>query len=221
MLARTLRRFGMTRVIHRIFVTASLALSAGAESAHADFYALDGRFQCLSDARAVCYDARTSRPAATPTAQAETPNEPAAAARESAPPPNPIASPTTARAPVSDPILEIAARIKSKRPADDDIAVLKRAAAAHDPRAIELLAWCTLRGIGTTRDATAAFLLYGEAAASAVPHARENQAAIYTQVLSSEERQRILQMEATPSSARRVPDQLSANDKAPPPTSGP
>jgi hypothetical protein len=206
----------MSRVIH-IIVALPLALALSERPAHADFYALDGRFQCLSQSRAVCYDARPSRAASAPAAT-EAPETAALAAPAQAETPQPAfiaPSPAPTRSLAQpDPMLEIAARIKAKRPAADDVAALRRAAAAGDPRAIELLAWCALRGIGTGRDPMAAYLLYGEAPANAVPRARENQAAIYTQLLSSEERQRILAYEATPPSARSLSDLASAGDAA-------
>jgi TPR repeat protein len=90
--------------------------------------------------------------------------------------------------------------------------MLRRAATAGDPRAVELLAWCTLRGIGTGRDPLQAYFLYGKAASLDVPHARENQTLVYERSLSSGDRERILEMEAAPPPA---PGILSAADEAP------
>ena len=49
-----------------------------------------------------------------------------------------------------------------------------------------------------------AYLLYGKAAAAEVPRARENQVLIYDAMLTSDERQRLLEFEAT-RAVRRVP----------------
>ena len=92
--------------------------------------------------------------------------------------------------------------------------MLRRAAAAGDLRAIELLAWCALRGIGTSRDPIAAYFLYGEAAAGDVPHARDNQALIYERSLTPVQRQRVLEIEAKPQPARRALGSLTAADFA-------
>lgn len=195
----------MKRLIHRISFALPLAFELVPCPSHADFYALDGRFECLNQPRAVCYDARPSRVVSLPATKPEAPEPVSIAAPEPKPPaaaPAPSSPAPTRSGPAHDPIIEIASRIKAKRPAGDDVAALRRAAASGDPRAIELLAWCALSGIGTGRDPLAAFFLYGEAAASAVPRARENQAAIYTQLLTSEERQRILEIEATPPADR-------------------
>ena len=197
----------------RIAATAlTLAAALAASSARADFYSLEGRFQCLDRPGAVCYDAT---PSLEPPLPAQRPPPPAqkvtAPQPHQAPPPAPALS-TAAPPQPKDPIVAAAARIKADRPAAGDLDLLRRAAAADDPRAIELLAWCALRGIGTSRDAVAAFFLYGEAAANAVPHARENQAAVYERLLTPEQRQHVLDIAAAPHSAERVKDfLLSAN----------
>lgn len=192
----------MKRLIHSI-ILAPLALSAlVARPAHADFYALDGQFECLSEAKAVCYDATPSR-AATAARRPDGADTASVAASSSSLSSSAAMQPAPERGKVTlDPIVEIAARIKEERPAAGDLAALHRAAAAGDPRAIELLAWCALRGIGTERNPVAAYFFYGEAAAAAVPHARENQAAVYSQSLSADERQRVLKIEAMPQSRR-------------------
>jgi TPR repeat protein len=190
----------MQRLIHSI-ILAPLVLVA--RPAHADFYALDGPFECLNQAKAVCYDATPSRAAAQPQRRTDASGgAPDAAASASLSPSAATQTASEHRGTTLDPIIEIATRIKEKRPAADDLTALHRAAAAGDPRAIELLAWCALRGIGTERNPVAAYFFYGEAAAAAVPHARENQAAIYSQSLTPEERQRILKIEAMPQSRR-------------------
>ena len=199
----------MRRLIHSIVLAALIASALVVRPSYADFYALDGRFECLNRPQAVCYDATPSRAASQPAKRADAPRrEPLVApvptleaALATKPAPEHSATPL-------DPIIAIAARIKEKRPADGDLAALRHAAAAGDPRAIELLAWCALRGIGTGRDPVAAYFFYGEAAAVSVPRARENQSAVYRESLTPEERQRVLEIEAMPQS-RRVKALLS------------
>jgi hypothetical protein len=192
----------MKRFIHRLFLMLPLALGLGARPSHADFYALDGRFACLSAPDAVCYDARPSRATAPPSAHAATPET---AALMTVPHRSAASSPSNPSARerlVFDPVMAIAARIKAERPDVGDLAALRHAARAGDPRAIEMLAWCALRGIGTERNPVDAYFFYGEAAAHAVPHARANQAAVYTRSLTPEQRQHVLEVEALPAAAR-------------------
>jgi hypothetical protein len=166
-----------------------------APPALADFYKLEGRFQCLERADAICYDATPSLPPAV---------APAAPAPVQAPPrPAPRSAVSTPSAPI-DPMRALANRIKLKEPAPGDLDQLRRKADTGDRGAIELLAWCALHGIGTERDPVEAYLLYGKAAANAVPRARENQAVIYEQDLSQAQRQHVLDLEAraTPSQFR-------------------
>jgi len=193
----------MKRFIHRLFLILPLVLGFGARPAHADFYALDGRFECLSEPQAVCYDARPSRAPAAPTSLAKAPVEASLLAAPQAPAASSSAPRAMANDPSSlDPVLAIAARIRAARPADGDLDQLRHAAAAGDPRAIELLAWCALKGIGSGRNPVAAYFYYGEAAARAVPRARANQAAVYMRSLTPEERQHVLEIEALPAAAR-------------------
>ncbi|HLI20854.1 MAG TPA: hypothetical protein VKV32_07040, partial [Stellaceae bacterium] len=93
-----------------------------------------------------------------------------------------------------DPLHEIAARIQAEKPASSDIAWLTKAADSGNARAIELLAWCDLNAIGTPRDPVKAYLLYGAAAEAALPHASDNQALIYENDLSPEQRQQVLDL---------------------------
>jgi hypothetical protein len=191
---------GMTghRFPRRIALPFAL-LCASTLPAHADFYRLEGRFQCLDQPDTVCYDAAPTH--------VEAPPDATAPLRESPPEPAPVVAIAPAK-PVqpADPITLIAARIKAERPDAGDVAALRRAAKTGDPRAIELLAWCALRGIGTDRDPVEAYLLYGAAAAESVPRARENQALIYEETLTGEERQRVLDREATGRLALRASD---------------
>jgi hypothetical protein len=165
-----------------------------APPALADFYKLEGRFQCLERADAICYDATPSlppTPAVAPAAPVQA--TPKAAQRSAAAPSAPV-----------DPMRALANRIKLKEPAPGDLDLLRRKADTGDRGAIELLAWCALHGIGTERDPVEAYLRYGKAAANAVPRARENQAVIYEQDMSQAQRQHVLDLEAraTPSELR-------------------
>lgn len=163
------------------------AWCAGAPPARAQFYSLEGRFQCLDDPRAVCFDA-TSDGAPPPAAPVELPPAaPAAAAKASGP------DRTTARrAPPVDPLRAIASRIEAGRPSAEDAGRLHRLAQAGDKRALELLAWCRLKGLGVARDPVEAFQLYGAAADLGVAGARRNQTIVYETELTSEQRQHVL-----------------------------
>ncbi len=175
---------------HALLAAATVLASLPAP-ARADFYALEGRFQCLGRPGAVCFDA-TPDPAVVqpPPRNSRAPESPkpapaVAAAPRAVPPPAPV-----------DPIVAAAQRIEHGTPAPGDIDMLRRAAGSGDSRALELLAWCALHGIGMTSDPVAAYLLYGRAAAADVPHARENQALVYERNLSQTERQQVLDMAA-------------------------
>ncbi len=181
-----------------VLLAAAAALAGAAQPARADFYALEGRFQCLDRAGAVCFDA-TPDPALAPPVPRDS------QASES-PPPAPAAAPPPPRVPV-DPIAAAAHRIEHAAPAAGDLDLLRRSASAGDSRALELLAWCALKGIGMTADPVAAYLLYGRAAVAGVAHARENQALVYERHLSQSERQEVLDMAAK---SHSVADALAA-----------
>lgn len=112
-----------------------------------------------------------------------------------------VSAPAAPRTPTptgkaADPILAIARRIEMIRPNGSDLAILARAADRGDTRALELLAWCKLKGIGTPRDAMTAYELYGEAATAGVPHAAANQRLVFERSLTSAERQHLLERAA-------------------------
>jgi TPR repeat protein len=198
------------RRIDRFFIAIVLALGATTVPARADFYRLDGRFECLGRPDAVCFDKTPA--SADPYAPAAAPPSDSVHERARPSSPSAVAAPTThAASRPLDPILAIAARVKREHPDPDDLGDLHRAAAAGDARAVELLAWCALRGIGTGRDPMQAYLLYGKAADLSVPHARENQALVYERSLSSAEREHILEMEAA---QHPVPGLMSDADGA-------
>lgn len=191
----------MTRVfVIGAFVAASLL--ARQPAARAEFFSLDGRFQCLESAAAVCGEAQSvviPRPAPRPAvAQAVAPKPVEAAATVSAPvsAPAPAAAPAAAPVPARpiDPLQVVAARIQARRPSSNDLAWLAQAAHNGDARAIELLAWCKLNGIGMARDPVEAFLLYGAAGNADLPNARENQRLIFERDLDSTQRQHVLDL---------------------------
>ena len=67
---------------------------------------------------------------------------------------------------------------------------------AKDARAVEVMAWCKLNGIGTKPDALEAYWLYREAAQLGVANAKRNETAIFERRLSSAERQEVLMKES-------------------------
>ena len=184
---------------------AAALLMAQLPAARAEFFSLDGRFQCLESGAAVCGDAQLvmkPRPAPAPRAIVQPPVAPPPMEEgpsEAVPVAAPAASAAPAAAPTKavaarpiDPLQVVAARVQARRPSSNDLAWLARAAGDGNPRAIELLAWCKLNAIGMVRDPVEAYLLYGAAGNAALPHARENQRLIYERDLDSDQRQQVL-----------------------------
>jgi TPR repeat protein len=178
----------------RFFVVGTVAAAtifAGLPMAQAEFFSLDGRFQCLESGAKICGDA-----------QAVTTPRPAPAVAKPVAAPEPLAAPAPAVAPVAapaparpiDPLKVVAARIQARRPSRNDIAWLLQAVRNGNARAIELLAWCKLNAIGMARDPVQAYLLYGAASAEALPNARDNQRLIYERDLNSDQRQQVLDL---------------------------
>jgi len=132
----------MPRLSRSFLLALPMAVAFAVTAAKADFYTLDGRFQCLERPGAVCYDATVSRVPSVLAPSSPAPIEPAVTAKAAAvapPPPAPFVPAVPAKPPAPsrtsaltqpprDPILMIAARIKAERPAPDDLAVLRRAA---------------------------------------------------------------------------------------------
>ena len=149
-----------------------------APAARAQFYDLDGVYRCLTAPTAACeQDLRDQ-----PRSAAKSAVKPEAASNPSAPP--------------SEPTLERAiAKVRDKTAGAREIEFLAKRAAANDPRAVEVLAWCKLNAIGTPADPVAAYWLYRQAAALGVANARRNQITIYEKLLTSEERQQVLTRE--------------------------
>ncbi|HMK67645.1 MAG TPA: hypothetical protein VK433_03775 [Stellaceae bacterium] len=153
---------------HRIALLLFAATVAFVLPAHAQFYDLDGAYRCLKAPDPECEKNLRNRPPPSP-AQAEAPPKP------------------------SEPeFAEIVARVRAKTPGPKDIEALQHLAASNDPRAVEVLAWCELNGLGTARDPLAAYRLYRQAAGLGVPHARDNQNAVFERQLTPEERQAVL-----------------------------
>jgi len=168
----------------------ALALCATAATpARAQFYSLEGRYQCLNDPSAVCYDATPSTLA--PKKKSAVPDSSAPAKPEAK------AAATRAVAPsaAADPLAAVAARLQSGAAVPHDIALLRERAAASDSRATELLAWCHLKGVGMEKDPIPAYLLYGVAARLGVANARRNQAIVYETDMTPEQRQVALTIE--------------------------
>ena len=187
----------MKRLCRRIFSGLTLALAFAPATARAEFYTLEGRFQCLDRPNAVCFDAAAAKlepPFAAPPPAPDSRNS-VADGPEAAPQPSTRATPLAAKEP-TDPLLVIAKHIENARPEAGDLDRLRRAADAGDGRAIELLAWCALKGIGIGRDPVEAYLLYGKAAAADVPRAQQNQALVFESTLTSAQRQRVLDLQA-------------------------
>jgi len=131
------------------------------------FYDLDGAYRCLTAPDAACEQEQRDHPQ---------------------PPPAPPARPT---------LDHVIAKVRDKAVSPADMALLEKAAAANDPRAVEVLAWCRLNGIGGAADPVAAYWLYRQAASLGVANARRNQIAIYESRLTPEERQQVLMRENT------------------------
>ena len=167
--------------------------------AQAQFISLGGRFECLESEAAVCGDAQPvaqPRPVPPLAAAQPLPAEPIATATVAAPIPavRTVTAPAPVAAPAIDPLTVVATRIQARRLASNDLVWLAQAAREGNARAIELLAWCKLNGIGMARDPVEAFLLYGAADSAALPNARENQRLIFERDLDSPQRQQVLDL---------------------------
>jgi hypothetical protein len=157
----------MADMMRRTWVLLVLGVAALGQPASAQFYDLDGAYRCLKTPDPACEKNLKDQP-----------NPPA----PPPPPPKP-----------SEPSLpQVLAHVRDKTATAGDIEVLARLAEANDPRAVEVLAWCRLNGIGGARDPVAAYWLYRQAAGLEVPHARENQVAIFERQLTPEQRQEVL-----------------------------
>jgi TPR repeat protein len=152
-----------------VLVLAPLA----APLARAESSPLEWQYECLKDPDAVCFD---GTPSGSDPLQAPAPKP----ARKAAP---------------SDPLAVIATHLRARNPRPADIAALQARSRAHDPRALELLAWAELTGVGVPRDPVRAYFIYGMAAAAGMPNGRRDQVVIFESSLTEEQRQHILVIE--------------------------
>jgi TPR repeat protein len=136
-----------------------------ARDASAQFYDLDGTYRCLETPDAACAEGLRDRPQPAP--------------------------PSAGAAPKGPSLDQAIAKVRAKTAGAGEIELLEKQAAANEPRAVEVLAWCKLNGIATPRDAVGAYWLYRQAAALGVPNARRNQIAVFEHRLTSEERQQV------------------------------
>lgn len=146
----------------RWFLSAALALLLPPSAALAQFYDLDGAYHCLTTPDAGCEKDLRDQPR---------------------PPPPPPGGPT---------LEQVIAKVRAGNLGPHEIDFLEKRAAANDPRAVEVLAWCKLNGIGMAADPLAAFWLYRQAAGLGVVNARQNQIAIYESRLTPDQRQQVL-----------------------------
>jgi TPR repeat protein len=137
--------------------------------AAAQFYDLDGAYRCLVTPDQSCEKDLKDQPA---------------------PPPPPPAGPT---------LEQIIAKVRANTAGPHEIELLEKRAAVNDPRAVEVLAWCKLNGIGGPPDPVAAYWLYRQGASLGVANARQNQIAVFETKLTSEQRQQVLARENAPS----------------------
>lgn len=195
-----------TKRMMAVALTAALAAPcAFPPAARADFFKLAGRYQCLATPGAVCDDAAPSGPGpfppAPPPAQVEDaiPTPPTRAIPDGTDKADEHAAATTHatahRAAPVDPLTAIGARLRAGKPASGDLADLRARAKAGEPRALEMLAWCEMAGIGTPRDPVHAYLLYGEAAKAGAADARATQRFIFRSRLTQDQRQQVLEIE--------------------------
>jgi len=173
----------------------SLASIAMAPS-YADFYRLEGRFECLQKGGTGCVDMGQleSKPAPAPK-PADPPRD--AEAQKPAAPPSPPPAPVrpAVKAAPRDPVFDLASRVNAGHPSADDLKHLRQLARAGDARASELLGWCEYAGVGMPRDPVAAYVFYRLAVLQGRPQAAANQSVIFDYVLTSEERQSVAEIE--------------------------
>jgi hypothetical protein len=158
----------MSTMKHRLLLAAGLVLVLTAP-VRAQFYDLDGAYRCLT--------------APDPSCEQEL--------RDQARPPPPLPAASN-DAPTME---KVVAKVRSKTLGPREIEFLEQHAAANEQRAVEVLAWCKLSGVGIPADAVAAYWLYRQAAKLGVAHARRNQTAVFETRLTPEERHQVLVQE--------------------------
>jgi hypothetical protein len=172
------------------------------EPVRADSAHLQWQYDCLKDSDAVCFDATPSGadPLAPKPAPAAAPaDEPAPPSHAAAgPPQGPSRKPAAKSMPTdvaADQLGALVTRLQARKPTAADMATLQALAKTGNARALDLLAWAELVGVGVPRDPVQAYFHYGVAAAAGVPTARRDQATIFSGSLTNEERQQILVIE--------------------------
>jgi TPR repeat protein len=150
----------------RLAQAIALLVLGAAVPAWGQFYDLDGAYRCLRSPDAQCQQDLQDR-------------------QTQAPPPPPAK-------PATPGVAGAIAHVRDKSVGPKDIEALTEGAKTNDPRAVEVLAWCKLTGLGTARDPVGAYWLYRQAAALNVPHARDNQIAVFEKQLTAEQRQQVL-----------------------------
>ena len=186
--------------LYAIAAFAGFIAVLGVGSARANFYTIEGRFQCLDHADSSCVDTNEGeqKPKTPPSVAPSNPK----AAQEALVPDPLLHAPTALISaeqshgtPSPDPVVDIAARIETGKPSREDLGRLRTLSRSGDGRAIELLAWCDYAGIGLPRDPIAAYLMYGIAALAGISTASANQAVIYEYVLTPDQRQMVLDIQ--------------------------
>lgn len=176
-----------------------MTVASLAPPAQADFYSLAGRFECLAKPEGSCGGPGRAEllPPPAPKPAAKEPTAAIASPRlDASPAQQPTAPQTAASASrARDAVETIAAAIRRGQVSAADRATLQRLSEAGNAHATELLAWCDYKGIGVAPDPVAAYMLYGIAALGGVATARQNQAVIYEYALTSEQRQKVLDMQ--------------------------
>jgi TPR repeat protein len=151
---------------HRLLLAAGLLLALFVP-ARAQFYDLDGAYHCLTLPDAACGQELRDQPSPVP-------------------PPPPDNGPTMDK---------VVANVRSNSLGPRELEFLEQHAAADEQRAVEVLAWCKLNGLGTPPDAVAAYWLYRQAAKLGVANAKRNQTAVFETRLTPEERRQVLVQE--------------------------
>jgi hypothetical protein len=146
-------------------VLLALGLIVLPSPALAQFYDLDGAYRCVTAPDEACEKNLEDQPRPTPP-------------------------------PAEGPTMEkVIAKVRDRTAGPPEIDFLEKHAAANEPRAVEVLAWCKLNGVGTGADPVAAYWLYRQAAKLGVANARRNQIAVYESRLTPDERQQVLVQE--------------------------
>jgi hypothetical protein len=123
-------------------------IALAGDPARAQFYDLDGTYHCVTTPDDAC--AKSESDAAQP------------------------ALPLAKEQPEAPTFAEAIEHVKKRAPTEADMRLLAARADAKDARAVEVMAWCKLNGIGTKPSALDAFWLYHEAAGLGVANAKRD-----------------------------------------------